>query len=69
MTDSMRPVGDVHDVRRSLNICRSTLEKLLRTDPAFPAPVMIADKRQWFMSEIEEWKVTRPRRRYADTAA
>ena len=69
MTDSTRPVGDVHAVRRSLNICRSTLEKLLRTDPDFPAPMMIADKRQWFLDEIEEWKAARPRRRYADSAA
>ena len=69
MTDSWRPVVDVHAVKRSLNICRSTLEKLLRTDPEFPAPMMIADKRQWFLDEIETYKATRPRRRYANTAA
>ena len=68
MTDS-RPVGDVRDVERSLNTCRSLVEKLLRTDPEFPAPIAIGNKRQWFMDEIEDYKLTRPRRRYADPAA
>ena len=68
MTDS-RPVGDIHDVQRSLNTCRSLVEKLLRTDPEFPAPISIGNKRQWFLDEIEEYKATRPRRRYADHAA
>ena len=68
MTDS-RPVGDIHDVERSLNTCRSLVEKLLRTDPEFPAPISIGNKRQWFLDEIEEYKATRPRRRYADHAA
>ena len=68
MTDS-RPVGDVHDVERSLNTCRSLVEKLLRTDPEFPAPISIGNKRQWFLDEIEEYKATRPRRRYADHTA
>ena len=67
MTNS-RSIVDVSDVRRSLNICRSTLEKLLRTDPEFPAPITIAEKRQWFEDEIEDYKASRPRRRYADTA-
>ncbi len=69
MADSIRPVGDVHAVERALNTCRSTVEKLLRTDPEFPAPITIANKRQWFLDEIERYKATRPRRRYADTAA
>ena len=64
-----RPVGDIHDVQRSLNTCRTTVEKLLRTDPDFPAPLTILNKRQWFLDEIEEYKATRPRRRYADHAA
>ncbi len=67
MTDSTRLVGDVHAVKRSLNICRSTLEKLLRTDPDFPAPFTIANKRQWFLDEIEGYKQAQPRRRYADS--
>ncbi len=69
MADSIRPVGDVHAVKRSLNTCRSTVEKLLRTDPEFPAPITIANKRQWFLDEIEEYKATRPRRQYADHVA
>ena len=68
MTDS-RPLGDMRDVQCALNVGRSTLEKLLRTDPEFPAPMMIAEKRQWFLDEIEDYKATRPRRRYADNAA
>ena len=65
----IRPLGDIHAVERSLNSCRSTVEKLLRTDPEFPAPMDIAKKRQWFMDEIETYKATRPRRQYADSAA
>ena len=68
MTDS-RPVGDVHAVKRSLNICRTTLYKLLREDPDFPAPITIGTKLTWFLDEIETYKATRPRRRYADNAA
>ena len=68
MTDS-RPVGDVHDVQRSLNTCRSLVEKLLRTDPEFPAPITIGNKRQWFMDEVEDYKATRPRRCYAEHTA
>ena len=65
----LRPVGDVRDVLRRLNICRTTLYKLLRTDPDFPAPITIGDKLTWFVDEVEEYKLTRPRRRYADHAA
>ncbi len=63
-----RPIGDMRAVQISLNICRTTLEKLLRTDPEFPAPITIANKRQWFLDEIEGYKQAQPRRRYADTA-
>ena len=63
MTDS-RPVGDMRAVQRSLNLCRTTIEKLLRTDPEFPAPFDTATKRQWFLDEIEDYKVSRPRRIY-----
>ena len=64
-----RTVGDVHAVERSLNVCRTTVEKLLRTDPEFPAPITIASKRQWCMDEIEGYKQAQPRRIYADSAA
>ncbi len=64
-----RTVGDVRAVERSLNVCRSTVEKLLRTDPDFPAPITIANKRQWFLDEIEGYKQAQPRRCYAESAA
>lgn len=63
------PLGDIHDVQLMLNVCRTVVENLLRTDPEFPAPISIAKKRQWFLAEVEAYKQARPRRRYADTAA
>ena len=64
-----RPVGDMHDVQRELNCCRTLVEKLLRTDPDFPAPITIGNKRQWFIDEIATYKANRPRRRYTSNAA
>ncbi len=67
-----RPVGDLgdmRDVQRELNVCRTVVENLLRTDPNFPQPITIATKRQWFMTEVAQYKASRPRRRYADSAA
>ena len=69
MSGSIRPVGDVHDVKRSLNICRTSIYKLMREDPDFPAPFTILDKLSWFLDEVEDYKATRPRRRYAATSA
>lgn len=63
------PLGDIHDVQDDLNVCRTVVENLLRTDPDFPQPISIASKRQWFMTEIAAYKASRPRRRYADSAA
>ena len=68
MTD-IRMLGDMRAVLSAMNCCRTVVEKLLRTDPDFPAPISTAHKRQWFMDEIENYKATRPRRQYADTAA
>lgn len=64
-----RPLGDIHDVEHELNVCRTVVENLLRTDPDFPQPITIASKRQWFMDELETYKATRPRRRYGASAA
>ena len=64
-----RPLGDINDVIQSIKGCRTTVENLLRTDPDFPAPITISNKRQWFLDEIEEYKASRPRRRYADHGA
>ncbi len=68
MTDS-RSLGDMRDVQRELNVCRTVVENLLRTDADFPQPITVASKRQWFMSEIATYLASRPRRRYADSAA
>ncbi len=68
MTDS-RPVGDIRDVQHDLNCCRSLVEKLLRTDPEFPAPITIGNKRQWFLDEIATYKASRPRRIYTAVVA
>ncbi len=67
-----RPVGDLgdmRDVQRELNVCRTVVENLLRTDPDFPLPITIAAKRLWFMTEVAQYKASRPRRRYADSTA
>ena len=61
-----RPIGDVNDVKRSLKVGRTSVEKLLRTDPAFPKPWMILNKRVWFMDEVEDYKQAQPRRQYAE---
>ena len=69
MTDS-RPLGNIRQVQAALgDSCRSLVEKLLRTDPDFPQPINIGGKREWFLDEIENYKATRPRRQYADSAA
>lgn len=65
LKSDFRPLGDIHDVQRMLNVCRTVVENLLRSDSEFPAPMDIAKKRQWFLDEIEDYKATRPRRRYA----
>ncbi len=61
-----RPIGDMRAVQACLNTCRSLVEKLLRTDPEFPAPITIGNTRQGFMDEVEDYKASRPRRQYAD---
>ena len=67
MSDS-RPLGDMRAVMRALNCGRTSVYKLLRTDPEFPAPINIGEKLEFFMDEVERYKATRPRRRYADHA-
>ena len=61
-----RPLADMHAVMATLNVkSRSSIYKKLRNDPDFPAPIQVIDKLEWFMDEIEDYKVTRPRRQYA----
>ncbi len=68
MTDS-RPVGDMRDVQRSLNCCRTSIYKLMREDPEFPAPFTVLDKLTWFLDEVEDYKASRPRRIYTTVVA
>ncbi len=68
MTDS-RPVGDMRDLQRSLKCCRTSVYKLMREDPEFPAPFTVLDKLTWFLDEVEDYKASRPRRQYAGSAA
>ena len=53
------------DVQASLDCSRWKVWDLCHNDPDFPAPRMIAGKRSWFDDEIEDYKESRPRRRYA----
>ena len=62
---SGRAVGDMRAAMQSLNCGRSTLYKLLKTDPAMAQPFMVAGKITFFMDEIEDYKASRPRRQYA----
>ncbi len=64
-----RPVGDMRDVQRSLNCCRTSIYKLMREDPEFPAPFAVLDKLTWFLDEIEDYKASRPRRIYTAVVA
>ena len=64
-----RPVGDMRAVQRSLNCCRTSVYKLMREDPEFPAPFTILDKLTWFLDEIEDYKASRPRRFYTAVVA
>ena len=59
-----RPVGDMRAVQKGLNCCRTSIYKLMREDPEFPAPFSILGKLTWFVDEIEAYKETRPRREY-----
>ena len=64
-----RKIIDGHAVEVALNCSRWKIWELCKKDPEFPKPRMIAGKRAWFEDEIELYKVTRPCRQYADSAA
>ncbi len=66
-----RLVGDMRAVQVRLNCCRTSIYKLMREDPEFPAPFTMppVEKLQWFMDEIETYTESRPRRQYADSTA
>ncbi len=66
-----RSVGDMRAVQKGLNCCRTSIYKLMREDPEFPAPFTMppVDKLTWFLDEIEDYKATRPRRIYVAAVA
>ena len=45
-------------------IGRTTLWRLIKTDPEFPAPFKIGNCLRWYEEEIAEYLRTRPRRQY-----
>ena len=59
------PLYDTGATLLALNCSRWKLWDLCRNDPEFPNPRDIAGKNQWFKSEIETYKESRPRRIYA----
>ena len=63
------PLYDTNATLAALNCSRWKLWDLCRNDPEFPKPREIAGKNQWFGTEVEKYKVTRPCRQYADSAA
>ena len=62
------PLYDTSATLLALNCSRWKLWNLCRNDPEFPNPRDIAGKNQWFKSEIETYKESRPRRIYAAVA-
>lgn len=47
---------------RRLNIPRSSLFKLQKTDPTFPKPVKLGARAVgWISSEVDEWLLSRKR--------
>ncbi len=66
---SVREISRMADVQRALKCSRWKVWNLTKTDPDFPKPRLIAGRLSWFLDEIEHYKESRPRRRYADSAA
>ena len=62
------PLLDTRGVMRALNCGRWKVWKLCQDDADFPNPRDIAGKNQWFQSEIEAYKKSRPQRIYAAPA-
>ena len=60
---------DTNATMRALNCSRWKIWNLCKTDPDFPLPRDIAGKNQWTQAEIEEYKLSRPRRIYAAAVA
>ena len=63
------PLYDNAGVQLSMNCSRWKVWDLVKRDPDFPKPRDIAGKNQWTQQEIEEYKLSRPRRIYAAVVA
>ena len=63
------PLYDTNATMRALNCSRWKLWHLCRNDDSFPNPRDIAGKNQWTQQEIEDYKLSRPRRIYAAVVA
>ena len=66
---TLNPLYDTTGAKRALNCSRWKLWDMCKNDPDFPKPRDIAGKNQWLQSEIEEYKLSRPRRIYAAVVA
>ena len=66
---TLNPLYDTAGTKLAMNCTRWKIWDLCRNDPDFPKPRVIAGKNQWLQSEIEEYKLSRPRRIYAAVVA
>ncbi len=66
---TLNELYDTAGTTRSLNCKRWKVWDLCKNDPEFPKPRVIAGKNQWTQQEIEDYKLSRPRRIYAAVVA
>ena len=66
---TLNPLYDTTGAKRALNCSRWKLWDMCKNDPDFPKPRDIAGKNQWTQQEIEDYKLSRPRRIYAAVLA
>lgn len=51
-----RTAWRILDIMRRLGVSRTTVERLIRDDPEFPAPVSITPRlRRWDSEAVEQW--------------
>ena len=66
---TLNPLYDTNATLAALNCSRWKLWRMCKDDPDFPKPREIAGKNQWTQQEIEDYKLSRPRRIYAAVVA
>ena len=59
-----RPLGNLADVKRALNIGRTAIYRRLQDDADFPRPFKPGRQLTWYMDEIYAYRASRPRRQY-----